>query len=387
MNFDINASYGVLPAVQKAVADNCAAVLNPSSIHQGGQLARAAIETARTSLRRLIGDPKDARIVFTSGASESNNQALNLVCAEYLRDRSKERPVIITSRFEHVSLLETAKRLESYGVEVRYLNGEINAGTVLKAMDERVRLVSLMSANNETGQITDIAEIAQAIRQRYPKCLVHSDAVQSLGKQILNFNEFNADLLTFSGHKLGALPGVGALVVKSGIPEYGLILGGPQELRWRAGTENVLGIISFGVAAEQARQELPARIQSWTTARAVMQEALARFCPDVQLLFNDRSVLPHTFSLLVTGISADDLVVALDLRGIYVSSGSACASGKPLPSHVLLAAGLSENQARSVIRVSLPPFCSNDQLEYFVGSLREAISAMRATQIDYQEAV
>jgi cysteine desulfurase len=209
-----------------------------------------------------------------------------------------------------------------------------------------------MAANNETGVINDVQSIASEVRRLSPKALIHTDAAQLLGKVPLSFHELGVDCMTVSGHKVGALTGVGALVIRKGVELAPLILGGAQEQKLRGGTENVPGIVSFGWVAKEVGSAIEARATAMSSARDLLEKILLESISDLVINGATAERLPNTSSIWIPGIRAEDLLVALDNEGIFVSSGAACSSGKPEPSHVLLAMGQGRDRARETIRVS-----------------------------------
>jgi cysteine desulfurase len=235
-----------------------------------------------------------------------------------------------------------------------------------------------MYANNETGQIFALEEIAAQARALNPEILIHSDAVQAIGKTAFNFSSLGLDMITVSGHKLGALSGVGALVLKNGFEFEPQILGGPQEQYLRAGTENVLGIVSLGEAAKHIRKNLKQRIACLGELKKEALEIIGRDLPQAVVHCRGISSLPNTLSLRIPGILADDLVVAMDLEGVLISSGAACASGKPEPSHVLVAYGLSPAEARETIRLSFTAELSLEDLRLGLKTLVHCVKRMQA---------
>jgi cysteine desulfurase len=230
--------------------------------------------------------------------------------------------------------------------------GEVDGAALAEAVTPDTAMVSLMAANNETGVLTDIEAVMKYVRKVAPHALLHTDAAQLAGKGEVNFERLGVDLLTLSAHKIGGLSGVGAIVVRPGIDLAPLLRGGPQEGKVRAGTENVLGIVAFGVVAELVRTQLAERIASMRRMRDEFERLLLTSLPECAIQGAAALRLPNTSSVYIPGIRGDDLVVALDLQGILISSGAACSSGKPEPSHVLLAMGVGEAQARSTVRVS-----------------------------------
>jgi cysteine desulfurase len=345
INFDANATYGVLPEVVDEVLSNYSKYLNPSSIHRGGQVARAAIEEAREQVRDLIGAGRGDRIVFTSGATESSNTAIISALAGTTPTNN-----VVCSNVEHPAVLECCRSFSK--VELRIEDPH----RLSERVDEHTRLVTLMLANNETGKLYPVSEVFTFVKSNFPWIATHSDCVQALGKVPLNFKEMNADTISLSGHKIGAFSGVGALVIKEGSHFKPLIYGGPQEVRFRAGTENTVGIISFGIAARIAKEKFEYRharfkaMKQWFLYK--LESELSKKRVAYQINFKEENSLPNTVHLRFPGRKADDLLIALDLEGVLVSAGSACASGKPEASHVLLAHGFSEDEARECIRIS-----------------------------------
>lgn len=358
INLDINSTLGLLPAVAKRL--ETFSYLNPSSIHQGGQAARIAVENAREAIKGAIHATRDDILFFTSGATESNNTALFLPFWDYLECGIRlkdEKFNVVISAVEHPSILSSADRLKKMGVEVRMVpprtNGNFIADDFVAHCDDRTKLVSCMYVNNETGQILPIKTITQAVKEKFPRLLVHTDAVQAFGKVHTSFLEFGVDLMSISAHKIGGLSGVGAFIAKAGTHIAPFIVGGPQETRRRAGTENTLGITSFGIAAELASHELVSRNEQMKRNAKRLRDTIASNVKDVQWNFQSLETVGNTLSLTVPGLMSSDLVVGLDLEGIYVSAGSACSSGKVDPSSTLIAMGISFREASETIRISV----------------------------------
>ncbi len=370
---DANATYAPDERIRGVISSCLESLGNPSSLHRGGQRARAAIEEARASVRRLVDAEEKDLIVFTSGATEANNAVVAAV-------GSGTGPIISAST-EHPCILQPLKRLASRGRTVILVSpqsdGLIASETVAAAVTPDTALVSIMAANNETGVINPIGEIVTKVRAVAPRALIHTDGAQLLGKGALSMREMGVDLLTISAHKIGALSGVGALCVRDGVHLEPLILGGPQESKLRGGTENVLGIAVFGAVADSIASELPARVESMRAVRDAFEERLARAIPDVEFNGAHRDRLPNTSNVYIPGVRADDLIVAMDLERILISSGAACTSGKPEPSHVLLAMGQSEERTRGTIRVSFRADLSQEGCVRVVNALTNAVTRMR----------
>ena len=377
-NFDANASWGL----DRGLIDEAMSLigargttLNPSSIHTGGQRARALLDEAREEVRALIKAPSDTDVVFTSGATESNNLALHWIAKEL-----PGRADVLTSSVEHHSVLEPIELLRSADINVQVLSAsEFSSGAldrVLSACLAPKLLVSLQHSNNESGIVYPIAEIISQLRAKR-QVWAHSDIVQSAGKVLVTWDSLGVDAVSISGHKLGAPSGIGALVVQKGRAPKALIVGGPQEKRVRAGTENVLGAVCLGIAAHRARIEFDLRVSGMRRARDCVREILESSLSEIEFPFVTAETLPNTLSVRIGGIRADDLVVAADLAGVALSSGAACSSGKPDPSHVLIAHGMSVAQATQTIRVSVLPSYKDGEVERAAAALVSAVQRMR----------
>ncbi len=348
---DANACYGLTEEIYSELKGLDYNILNPSSVHQCGQMSKAILEDARTSVRNCLS-AKDYRIVFNSGATEANNHCIHSVLEEKIAGDA--RCHVISAANEHPAVLAPLDFYHSRGCDLTLLkpasDGCIHAEQVLEAVKEETRFVSIMMANNETGNINEVSEIVAKLKAVRPDILIHSDAVQALGKHSFNLEAIPVDFLSLSGHKIGAPAGVGALLFREELKPMPFLRGGSQELRHRPGTENILGIHLFGRAAMQNKRE---RLR-----RALDQSGL-----EIRYNTNFDCSLPNTINLTLPGLPADDFVVALDLEGIAISSGSACSSGKPLPSHVLQAQGLSNAEAKSSLRLSFRHDLPDDHLD------------------------
>ncbi|MDQ6800114.1 MAG: cysteine desulfurase [Acidobacteriota bacterium] len=359
---DNNATTPVHPAVLDALREAFADVYgNASSIHKEGQMARRRIESARESVARLIGATA-REIVFTSGGTESNNAAI------FGAVPATGRHHIVTTAIEHPSVREPVEELARRGHDVTTIppepSGEVSAARVIDALRPETRLFTMMLANNETGVIQPVAEVAAACRER--GIHVHCDAVQAIGKIDVDVEALGVDTLAISAHKLHAPKGIGALYVRKGLTLERYILGGAQERRRRAGTENVPLAIAFGVAADLAVEHPDI---------APLRDQFEKQLTGLPMTINGRSVrrLPNTSSITFRGGDAEGIVIGLDLAGVAVSTGSACSSGRVEPSHVLLAMGLSTEDARSTVRFSLSRFTTADEVARAVGLLREIV--------------
>lgn len=368
---DANATYGLLPEVKnfltqflENIQDN--QYLNPSSIHCEGQRIRALVDETRTQLYESLHLRESThRIFFTSGATEGNNQAL----AYPFRERGTQQGLrLVSSSVEHSSVEEPLRRLEEAGVEVVRVrpdeSGEISVESVLSAMNEDTRLLSLMWANNETGVIHPVPEIFQRVRLEFPQCLLHTDAVQMFSKETVDLRAFPFDFLTIAPHKFGGLPGVGITVASSALQLHSFLVGGAQELKWRPGTENALGIASIAPALRKLPQLREEYSRSISQIRSEFEQAILARYPSSQIVgIKAAHRLPNTSLVYVPGTSTEDLVVALDLEGVACSRGSACSSGKQLGSHVLGGMSLPESASKEVLRFSFRSDFKKDDLK------------------------
>jgi cysteine desulfurase len=333
---DYNATAPVRPEVVEAMAAALGRTGNPSSVHQAGRKARAALEEARAAVAALVGAPPEA-VVFTSGGTEANNQALQSVSGPKL-----------VAAVEHDSVLAAAPDAPRIPVN---RDGIVD----LQGLEEQLRtlrpaLVSVMLANNETGVIQPVREVVACARHH--GALVHCDAVQAAGKIPIDVKELAVDLMTFSAHKLGGPQGVGALLVGSGVEPRALHRGGAQERRWRPGTENLPGIVGFARACALAAADTDWR-QRIGALRDRLEAEVAALAPEARVLGAAAPRVANTSCLTMPGVGSQVQLIELDLAGIAVSAGSACSSGKVGPSHVLAAMDIDGAQAQTAIRVSL----------------------------------
>jgi cysteine desulfurase len=321
---------------------------NPSSLHWFGQRARAACEEARASVAALVG-AEPAEIVFTASGSEADNMALRGVAA-----RAKPtRRAIAVSAVEHHAVLHTARALRDEGWPVQVLpvteQGSLDLDALAAQVDEATALVSVMLANNETGVLQPVPEVSRVARAA--GALVHCDAVQAAGKAPIDVRALDVDLLTLSAHKLYGPKGIGCLWLRRGTPMAPLVRGGGQERNRRAGTENVAGIVGFGAAAALAKESLDAEAARVRLLRDRLEAKLLA-CAGAQRNGGEPR-LPNTLSVSFAGAEAEGLLMALDLEGIAVSTGAACAAGGVEPSHVLRAMGFPAERVQSSLRLSL----------------------------------
>lgn len=341
---------------------------NPSSLHLPGRTARAALDQAREQVAALV-NAHPSQVVFTSGGTEANNYALKGVAAKLPPSR------LAVSAIEHSSLLGAAQALVAHGWQCDSIAVDAQCRVSLAALSAVLksapRLVSVMMVNNETGVIQDIAAISARVRAA--GAIMHTDAVQAAGKIAVDFPASGAHLMSLSAHKLYGPKGVGALIVDKALDLEPLLQGGGHEMGRRAGTENVAGIVGFGAAALLAQQELVSRTAHLQTLRDVLEQRL-RGLPGIVMFAAQGQRIANTVLIGVPTIEGETLLMELDRHGIAVSSGSACASGDPEPSHVLLAMGVDLDLARRVIRISLGKDNTLADIDRLIAVLNEQIS-------------
>ncbi len=356
---DYNATAPVKPAVIEAMAEALAVPGNPSSVHGFGREARRRMEDAREQVADLIGCAP-VEIVFTSGGTEANNMAL----------RGSGRRVVIASAIEHPAVLRAA---EAYAEHVVVLpvdgEGRVDEASLDQALAAHggEALVSIMLANNETGVVQPIAEIAA--RAHAAGALVHCDAVQGPGRLPVSFAALGVDMMSLSAHKFAGPKGIGALICRSDLAVSPLVHGGGQERGQRGGTESVAAIIGFGMAAVLARDDL-ARASEVAAMRDRLETVLGETEPEIRVFSAGAERLPNTSCLTMPGVQSETQVMGLDLAGAAVSAGSACSSGKVEPSHVLRALGAPDPVAGCAIRVSLGWGTTERDIDRFVGAWR-----------------
>lgn len=376
VELDGNATTRVAPEVRDAMLPFLGAESgNPSSLHARGRAAREAVEEARRSVARLVG-ARAARIVFTGGGSESDNLALKGLSFAPRGGRDH----VVTSAIEHPAILATCRFLSRVGLRVTMLpvdgEGRVDPAALDAALEDPVLVVSIQLANNEVGTIQPVKELAALAHSR--GALFHTDAVQAAGKVPIDVEELGVDLLTLSAHKLHGPKGVGALYVRKGIVLEPLVHGGRQEHGLRAGTENVAGIAGMGAAAALALHALPdaPRIAA---LRDRLEEGVLALVPGARRNGPREGRLPNTSSLTLPGLRGEALVVALDQHGVALSSGSACKAGSPEPTHVLLAMGLSVEEAHCSVRFSLTRETDPGDVDEALDALRRVLAEMETT--------
>lgn len=355
---------------------------NPSSLHTVGQLAAEALVKARQEVAECLGaDVKE--IYFTSGGSESDNQAL-ITAADLGARKGKKH--IISQKTEHHAILHALKKLEKQGFEVTLLDvdgeGYVSAEDVRKAIREDTIMVTIMAANNEIGTIMPIKEIAAVCKEK--GVLFHTDAVQAVGHIPLNVKDIGCDMLSLSAHKFHGPKGVGALYVRKGMFPSTLIEGGAQERSRRAGTENIAGISSMAAAMKEAVAKIPENTPKLIKMRDRLIEGLAEI-PHSILNGSKTNRLPGSVNMCFEGIEGESLLLLLDAKGICASSGSACTSGSLDPSHVLLSIGRPHEVAHGSLRLTLSEENSPEEMEFIIKSVKEVVEYLRKMSPIWQD--
>jgi cysteine desulfurase len=370
--YDNNASTPVLPEVFDAMRPYFGERFgNASSIHHHGQDTRAAVERARESVAMLVGC-RPSEIVFTSGGTEGDNLAI------FGLARAGDH--VISSTIEHHAVLNACKHLEQMGCEVTYVpvdgRGQVDPDDVRRALRKNTRLITIMMANNETGVLQPVEAIGKIAAEA--DVYFHTDGVQAAGKVPLDVNRIGCDLLSISGHKMHAPQGVGALYVRKGTLLQPMLYGGRHERSRRAGTENVPGIVALGAATELARAALErGDDKAMAASRDRIQRTILENVEATGLNGEGAPRVPNTTNIYFDYIEGEALVIALDLKGLAVSTGAACSSGAIEPSHVLTAMGLRPDRARASIRFSLGKQNTPEEIDFALDILPKTVSRLR----------
>lgn len=347
---------------------------NPSSVHSYGREARAGLDKARSQVAQLI-NAQPEEIVFTSGGTEADNIAIIGAARAY----RKKGNHIITTAVEHHAVLDTCQALLEEGFKISVLpvdeNGLISLEELKNTITAETVLVSIMHANNEIGTIQPIEEIGKITRDK--GVLLHTDAVQSLGKLPIDVKQMNIDLLTGSGHKIYAPKGTGFLYVRKGVRLSSLVHGGGQERKIRSGTENLPGIVGLGLAAELAGKEMESEMRRQAQLRDRLIKGLFERIPELKLNGHPVNRIASNANISVLYVEGESLLLALDLKGIAASSGSACTSGSLDPSHVLLAMGLSHEVAHGSLRMTLGKDTTEADIDYVLEVLPSIVERLR----------
>jgi cysteine desulfurase len=375
--FDYNATAPPAPEVVETVTRVGGDLFgNPSSVHYYGQQAKTVLDDARSSCASLIhADPSE--IVFTSGGTEADNLAVR-GAAEALAATGRRH--LVASAIEHEAVLNTLKALAKRGWHTTLVpadeSGVLSPDRVREALTDETALVSVMHANNEIGTLQPIAEIAALAHAR--GALLHTDAVQSAGKVPVDVRALGVDLLALSGHKFSGPKGVGLLWVKRGTRMQSILTGGRQERGRRAGTENVAAIAGLGVAARLAAAKMKSEAARLSVLRDRLEDGILRHVPGTLVNGSRQHRIPNTTNISFDRVEAESLLIALDLEGVAVSTGSACSSGTLEPSHVLLAMGLPTHRTQNSLRFSLGLFSTDAEVDRVVSVLPPIVDKLRS---------
>lgn len=357
---------------------------NPSSIYEIGQRSKEAITKAREQIAQVIG-AKTEEIYFTAGGSESDNWALKAAFEAY----SGKGNHIITTKIEHHAILHTCEYLQKQGARITYLdvdeNGLVDLEELQKAICPETILISVMFANNEIGTIEPVKEIGMIAKEH--GVLFHTDAVQAFGQVPIDVNEMNIDMLSSSAHKINGPKGIGFLYIRKGVKIRSFVHGGAQERKRRAGTENVPGIVGYGVAAKRAAESMEERTKKERELRDYLIERVLKEVPYVKLNGDPVKRLPNNMNFSFRFIEGESLLIMLDMKGIAGSSGSACTSGSLDPSHVLLAIGLPHEIAHGSLRLTLGEDITKEDLDYTLEQIKEIVGRLRELSPLYEDFV
>ena len=374
--FDHNSTTPVAPPVAAAILTALQDQFgNPSSVHTFGQRAKTALDEARSAVANLVGG-NPSEVVFTSSGTESDNLAIRGV-AEVLESTTRRH--LIAGATEHEAVLNTLKVLGRRGWDVTFIqigtNGILEPNQLAESIDNRTALVSVMHANNEIGTIQPVAELAELAHHH--GALFHTDAVQSAGKILVDVKSLGVDLLSLSAHKLNGPKGIGALWIRKGTRLMPVMFGGRQERNRRAGTENMPGIVGFGVAAELAKTKLGEDAVRLGSLRNRLESGILDRVPHTNVNGDRVQRVPNTTNISFDAVEAESLLIALDLEGVAVSTGSACSSGTLEPSHVLRAMGLPTHRTQTSIRFSLGSGNTQEEIDHVIGVLPQVVKKLR----------
>ena len=355
---------------------------NPSSIYELAGESKKAINEGREKIANVLG-AKTNEIYFTAGGSEADNWALKATFEAY-KDKGNH---IITTKIEHHAILHTCEWLEKQGAKITYLdvdeNGIIRLEDLEKAITPETILISVMAANNEIGSIQPIKEIGMIAKEH--GILFHTDAVQAFGQLPINVDECNIDMLSSSAHKINGPKGIGFLYIRKGVKIRSLIHGGAQERKRRAGTENVPGIVGYGVAAERAARTMEERTAKEREVRDYLIQKIEAEIPYCRLNGHGQLRLPNNVNFSFQFIEGESLLIMLDMEGICASSGSACTSGSLDPSHVLLAIGLPHEIAHGSLRMTISEETTKEDVDFVVEKIKEIVARLRSMSPLYED--
>ncbi len=359
---------------------------NPSSQHRLGDRAMEALEEARERVARLINAKQPKEVVFTSGGTESINQAVKGVALALAEEKGKH---IVTSNIEHNAVLRTLRRLRMLDFKVTSVpvdeHGRVDPGDVAKAIRDDTILVSIMSSNNEIGVIEPIEEIGKITRER--KIIFHSDAVTSVGAVPVDVQKLNVDLLSFAANQFYGPAGVGALYIRSGTKLWPLLDGGVQENNKRAGTENLIGIVGMGAAADLATRDMDKRIAHYKKLKDYVIKGLNARIDEIFINGHPEYSLPNLVSVSIRYIEGEGIVLMLDEENIAVSTRSACAAGALQASHVLLSIGRDFADAQGTLVISLGVENTEADIDHFLNALATSVNTLRGMSPLYRKAV
>nr|BFD62940.1 cysteine desulfurase NifS [Bdellovibrio sp. HM001]BFD66800.1 cysteine desulfurase NifS [Bdellovibrio sp. HAGR004] len=385
--FDHNATTPVCAEVLAALPELAQAWGNPSSIHWSGRQPKNILRDARKAMADAVG-AHPLEIIFTSGGSEANNTVLKGLfdyhqTAQFLTPEQRGRTHFMCSAVEHPSVMKTMEHLKALGARVDFIpvnrQGQIDLKFYEEHLSEETALVSVMFANNETGTLFPIKQMAEMAHKK--GALFHTDAVQAFGKVPVNLHELNVDFASFSGHKFYSVKGTGVLYSKKGSNVSSLIHGGGQERHRRGGTENTLGIGCLGVVAKRVSL-IEEKARAIAALRDHMETRILAEISDVTITAVESPRLPNTSSLILKGADGETMLMSLDIKGFAVSTGAACSSGNPEPSPVLLAMGLSRGEAQNSLRVSLGWESTLSEVDLFVDTLKTVVDRLRSLNDD-----
>lgn len=357
---------------------------NPSSIYELGTRSKEAITKGREQIAEVLG-AKSEEIYFTAGGSEADNWALKATFEAYKNKGNH----IITTKIEHHAILHTCEYLEKRGAKITYLdvdeNGVVDLDQLQKAITPETILISVMFANNEIGTIQPIKEIGMIAKEH--NILFHTDAVQAFGQVPINVDELNIDMLSSSGHKINGPKGIGFLYIRKGVKIRSFVHGGAQERKRRAGTENVPGIVGYGVAAKRAADSMEERTKKEIELRDYFIGRILNEIPYVRLNGDPKRRLPNNINVSFQFVEGESLLIMLDMKGIAASSGSACTSGSLDPSHVLLAIGLPHEIAHGSLRMTISDETTKEDLDYTLDQIKEIVNRLRQMSPLYEDFV
>ncbi len=383
---DHNATTPLHPEVAVKLSEAMQVFGNPSSMHGFGRIARGYVEEARERVASFLGALPE-EIIFVGSGSEGNNTVLSILgCpSKHCSCERKSGTSIVTTAIEHPCILETARCMIDRGSKVTFLRvdgyGKINLEELRAAITKETGIVSVMMANNEIGTIQDVKRIAEIVHEQ--GALFHTDAVQAFGKIPIDVKKLGVDFLTLSGHKIYGPKGIGALYVHRGVPFCPLIHGGHQEQGRRAGTENTLGIIGLGKAVEMRALEMEEEEKRLGEFKVLLKNGIVDSIPDVYFNGHPTDSLASTLNMSFEGAEGESILLYLDLEGIAVSTGSACASGSLDPSHVLMATGVPVERAHGSVRISMGRQTSMEDIEYVLEKLPPIIAKIREMSTAY----